>query len=229
MKKTLLAGVLIAAGLGVAVAQPYAPYGPGPGMGGYGPGNVAPSYGSYGYGMPPRIARQAENPGATLKKGVESLLAFLDQSPRPDLLKTAAFLEQEIAPYFDFTYMANAAAGPMIKRMDEAQVQRLEGKLKEMFLGALAERLSDYEKQQVVFLPQRRGRGGGNDVTLSVGIQNPAGYPAQLDFRMHRTNDGWKVIDVAANGSSALAYYRNYFRQVMSAQRAPAPYGGMYR
>jgi len=227
MKKTVLAAVLMMVCGGAAVAQPYAPYGSGPGMGGYAPGNVPQA--PYGYRMPRRPAAPAENPGALLREGVESLVAFLSQEPMPDLLKTAAFLENEIAPYFDFAYMAKASAGSMARQMDEAQMARLEGKLKELFLGALAQRVASFDQQQVVYLPPRRGRSNSDMITLSIGIQNAGGYPAQLDFRLRRGEEGWKVVDVAANGSSALAYYRNYFRQVATAQRSPEPYGGRYR
>ena len=46
-------------------------------------------------------------------------------------------------------------------------------------------------------------------------MRGAGGYPAELDFRLYRGTDGWKVFDVVANGSSALVYYRDYFRNSM--------------
>lgn len=227
MKKVVLAGIVAGIALaGSAVAQPYYGYGPGAGSGAYYPGAPAqPPGGGYGYRGQPQV-EQGENAAAVLKQGVENLLAFLRQSPPPDPMQLADFLEAEVAPAFDFTYMARAAAGPLYRNMDDARRQRLEQKLKEMFLGTLAERLAAFDQQQVSYLPPRRGR--GNRATLSVVIQNPVGYPAKLDFQMRRGDAGWKVVDVAANNTSALAFYRNYFRQAMSAGGA-GPYGGGYR
>ena len=227
MKKVVMAGIVAGIALaGSAVAQPYYGYGPGTGPGAYYPGAPAqPPRGGYGYRGQPQL-EQGENAAAVLKQGMENLLAFLRQSPPPDPVQLAAFLEAEVAPAFDFTYMARAAAGPLYRNMDDAQQQRLEQKLKEMFLGTLAERLAAFDRQQVSYLPPRRGR--GNRATLSVMIQNPAGYPAKLDFQMLRGDEGWKVVDVAANNTSALAFYRNYFRQAMSAG-GTGPYGGGYR
>lgn len=223
MKKILLAGVAAAAvWAGCAVANPGYGYGPGPG----------------GYYTPPAPYQHrgaepaAESPGTVLRRGMDALLAFLEQTPEFDRLKIAAFLESEISPFFDFAYMAQVAAGPMIRDMDEEQRLKLEGKLKELFLTALAERLGSYDQQRVVYLPPRRTR--GKIVTLSIAIEGAGPYPAQIDFRLHQTGGEWKVFDVSANGSSALAYYRDYFRRASMPRppmgsAGPGPYGGMYR
>jgi phospholipid transport system substrate-binding protein len=52
-----------------------------------------------------------------------------------------------------------------------------------------------------------------------VAILQASGYPANLDFRFYRGKTGWKVFDVAANGSSALTYYRQYFARKMNGYR----------
>lgn len=221
MKRVLLAGLIAAASAGTSVlAQPH--YGP---ARGYAPGS-APGlpYGAYGQGAPATAPAAQPNPAALLKDGMEKMLAFLGRTPRPSAPQIVAFLDSEVAPFFDFAYMARSAAGPIYQNMDEGQRARLEARLKEEFLGTLAARLADYDQQQVRYLPPRRVR--GDRVTLSVAIDNAGPYPAQIDFRLQRGADGWKVIDVAANGSSALAYYRNYFRQAMARGPAgPRPYG----
>ena len=223
MKKILFAAGVATAAIWAGSAMANPGYGPGPGAGRY----YAPPPMPYQRGAAP--AKPAESPGAVLRRGVDSLMAFLEQTPASDRLKIAAFLEEQIAPFFDFVYMAQVAAGPLYQDMDEAQQTKLEGKMKEMFLTALAERLGQYDDQKVAFLPPRRSR--GKVVTLSIAIQGGGPYPAQLDFRLHETGGEWKVFDVAANGSSALAYYRNYFRRATQAagpMGAP-PYGGRYR
>lgn len=212
MKKVVLAGLIAAASFSsAAYAQPY--YGPGQG---YFPGAapVAP----YSYRAPAATRAQQPSPAALLKDGMEKMLAFLRRSPRPGSNEIVGFLDSEIAPFFDFAYMARAAAGPVYREMDAAQRSRLEARLKEEFLGTLAMRLFEYDQQEVRYLPPRRVR--DDRVTLSVAVDNAGPYPAQIDFRMQRTADGWKVVDVAANGSSALAYYRNYFRRAVA--RGPA-------
>jgi phospholipid transport system substrate-binding protein len=44
-----------------------------------------------------------------------------------------------------------------------------------------------------------------------MGILRAGAYPTRIDFRFYRGESGWKIFDVSANGSSALAFYRQYF------------------
>ncbi len=227
MKKVVLAGIVAGMALvGTATAQPY--YGYGPGAGGYHSGGATqPPRGAYGYRGQQAPAAQQSDAAAVLKKGMDEMLSFLSQSPPPNPMEMAVYLETVVAPAFDFTYMAQAAAGPVYRNMDAAQRARLEQKLKEMFLGTLAQRLASFDQQQVQYMPQRRGR--GNRATIGVLIQNPAGYPSKLDFQLLRGEDGWKIVDVAANNTSALAFYRNYFKQAMYGRAGGPPQGGGYR
>jgi len=204
----ILGGALLAAGTAQAM-----PYGPGPSYG-YGAGPV-PGQRTYYYGMPRQAQPAEENPATVLRDGMNKLVGFLKQEPKPDVATVAKFLEDEIAPYFDFAYMARAAAGGLSREMDDSQRQKLEAKLREMFLSAMAQRLGAYDSQEVDFLPPRRGGQRGNEVTLPVVVRGGGAYPAELDFKLYRGNDGWKVFDVVANGSSALVYYRDYFRSSM--------------
>jgi phospholipid transport system substrate-binding protein len=96
--------------------------------------------------------------------------------------------------------------------------------IKEDFLTTLTQRLAGYGEQQVRFLPTR---GASAEMqTVSVAIQNPGTYPSKIDFRFYRTDEGWKVFDVAANGSSALVYYRQMFNRAWRQSPRPTmPYG----
>lgn len=205
-------------GLGAAAqAQPPYPYGPGA----YGPG----SYPSARPAVPGKEAADA------LREGMDKLLAFLGQEDKPNKLQVAAFLDREIAPYFDFDYMTKWVAGPAYSSMTEAQRKAMAANLEARFLSALAAELAKYEGQQVRYLRPRMTRGGA--VSVGVGILRPGTYPSKIEFRMYRADSGWKVYDVVANGRSAAAFYRVQFDRASSAgqpmpaqpaPRQPAPY-----
>jgi phospholipid transport system substrate-binding protein len=176
----------------------------------------------YGYAHPPMRLPQMEQagPAQVLRDGIGKLLKFMRQTERPNQQAIAAFLQNEIAPYFDFAYMSSWVAGPMGRRMNDQQRAELTDSVKRMLLGTLAERLASYQNQDVRFYPPRRA--GENEVKVRVAILQASGYPANLDFRFYRGREGWKVFDVAANGSSALSYYRQYFsRQLGGRQMTP--------
>ena len=168
-----------------------------------------------GAGKAPGAPREAQQPGpvSLLKAGLSRLIAYADQKERPSETQIAAFLDRNIAPYFDFAYMARWAGGQMWRGMSPDQRRAFESRLQRQFLGTLAERLTSYGGQQVKVLRARRGR--PNEVVVGVAVQNPRGYPARLDFRFYRSSEGWKVFDVSANGSSAVMHYRKHFNRLM--------------
>ena len=164
------------------------------------------------------IAPQPANPAAALRAGMDRLLGFLggENAPEPEALK--AFLNNEIAPFFDFDHMAKTAGGRLFERMDGAQQQAITDSLRESFLAKMADKLSGYDRQQVRFLPPRAGN-DGRTAQVSVAILNPGRYPSRLDFRMYRGGDRWRIYDVAANGQSAIVHYRRELMREAQRQR----------
>lgn len=214
MKPYLLLSLAALLSLGGAV-QAQSPY-PGYGAGPYGP-SYGPSYGPYR--SSPRMKAGAEA-SAVLREGMDKMLGFLAQEETPNKLQMAAFLDRQIAPYFDFRHMAKWVAGPGYARMSEEKRAELAARLEASFLDTLAKQLVGYEDQQVRFFRPRTTR--RDAVSVKVGILRPGGYPSKLEFRMYRSDDGWKVYDVVANGRSASAYYRMQ-RKRASTRNQPMP------
>ena len=163
----------------------------------------------------PQVKLHEDNPVLVLQAGMDKLLDFLHTEY--DEAGLAEFLTKEIAPSFDFAYMARAAAGRYYRSMSKAQHERLEQKMEQMFLASMADKLGSYDGQDVVYLPPRFN--GFDRTTISALINNPGQYPGRIDFRVHLTSDGWKIYDVMSGGQSAVAYYRGYFRQAMRNNR----------
>lgn len=206
MKKTLIA---VTASLGLvtatATAQPYGGGHPGAYSGGY------PGAGPYSRQAP---AEQAMSPSAILRQGIDRLKGFLTRGAA-STEEIQAFLDQEIAPYFDFDYMAQWAGGPMYRQMDEAQRAEFAANLKQMFFSALARNLGTFSTPapRIDIFPAR-ARPYSREVTVNARVTRDRGYPVSLRFRFYRGDDGWKVFDVTANGTSAVAYYRRYFAKM---------------
>jgi phospholipid transport system substrate-binding protein len=214
--------------LGLAAGAQAQPYGYAPPAGPYGthpamqpmplPGAQTAPTADPREAMRERLAKspmvQATN---TLKEGMDKLLEFMSQKETPNKLQVAAFLDKEIAPYFDFDYMAKWVAGPAYTRMSPEQRKAMAARLEASFLSGLSTQLASYEGQQVRMLRPRMGVRGA--VSVNVGILRPGSYPSKLEFRMYKSDDGWKVYDVVANGRSAASYYRVQFQR---SARAPA-------
>lgn len=201
----LLVGALLAGGV-QAVPHYGPPPGPGPGPG------IAPHL----QGRPG--AAQMTAPMLALRAGMDKLLAFVRRDPRPTEPELAAFLQNEIAPFFDFDYMAESAGGRLYERLDADHKQAMVTDIKRTFLTKLADKLGGYQNQQVRFLPPR-GSQDGRTAQVSVAIINPGSYPARLDFRLYRSGEQWRVYDVAANGQSAIVHYRRQLMRELQQQR----------
>ncbi|MGV6826103.1 MAG: MlaC/ttg2D family ABC transporter substrate-binding protein [bacterium] len=160
----------------------------------------------------------APNPGVKLREGMDGLIRFMRQSPRPDRARIMAYLDAEIAPFFDFEYMGKSAAGQAYQHLNKVQRAKLTKQIKENFLTTMARRLASYNNQKVRYLAHRVSADQRTAVA-GVAIMSPGNYPARLDFRFYKSNQGWKVFDVMANGQSTIVYYRRQFRQML----APKP------
>lgn len=209
---------LLLAGCLIAGPQAVAQYGPGP----------IPYMGG------PAASPQAEGAALVLREGMDKLLGFLDAEESPSAEALARFLNDEIAPYFDFEHMAESAGGRLYQQLEEQEQQAMVEDIKRTFLITMTEKLTAYDNQQVRFLPSR-GSFDDRTAQVSVAVLNPGSYPARLDFRLYRDADNWRVYDVAANGQSAIVHYRRQLmrefqrRQMRQIRRMAPPlrHGGM--
>jgi len=162
--------------------------------------------------------RTAITPAMQLQMGVDSLLSFLQQGPQPAPQSIARFLDSEIAPFFDFDHMARSASGRYYYQFSPQQRTAMADEMKRVFLSRLTLRLTSYHNQQVRYLPARLSP-NGKEAMVSMLIKNPGNYPSRIDFRLLRSPNGWSVIDVAANGQSAIVFYRQEMLRKMSGYR----------
>jgi len=176
-------------------AAPYQPY--------Y-PGNY-PGYAPY-------YSRTSE-PAAILKAGINKLTGFIKSGAANDKARAMAFIQTEIAPYFDFEYMTRWSAGPTWRRMSPEQRATMQQQLTTSFLNTLAQKLTTYSDQPIRYFTPR-GQ-GVEDVSVRAWIMQPTGIPTKLEFRFYKSKDGWKIFDVKAGGNSAVVYYRKQFREML--------------
>lgn len=156
-----------------------------------------------------------EEPAKVLRSGVEALTGFLSNNEGVPPAQLRAFLEKEIVPYFDFQRMSFWSAGSVNRYLNPEQRHQVTALLKERFLLTMVEQLSGYKHSRIQYLRPRGNPRRGN-VTLGMRVFGADSYPVQLDFKLYRGRDGWKVYDVVANGVSAVSHYRKEFSQMVS-------------
>lgn len=171
--------------------------------------NPYPYRGSDFHSPPPNY--QSSGPAHLLKEGLNRMRDFLAQGGADNPADLYTFLQEQVTPYFDFERMAAWVAKPYYQRMTQKQRTRFRIGLQESFLKTLAKQIGTFSKPQprIDFLrPQAKGP---NEIHVSARVLPANGYPIRLTFRFLRGEEGWKVIDASANGTSAVRYYRQLF------------------
>jgi len=147
------------------------------------------------------------------------VIAFLARSQEASINQITFFLHQQIAPHFDFNYMARWVAGRYYRTMSPEQRQAFTETFKGLFVTTFVKKLTHFQNYPPVIGNFTSKRTDNNEATASVKVFQENGGAIQVDFKFLKTAEGWKVIDVRANGISALLYYRNYFKEQIRRSR----------
>jgi phospholipid transport system substrate-binding protein len=151
------------------------------------------------------------NPAYVIQTTLKKITGFSSHSDKINPVKLRRFIENKIIPHFDFDNMSHWITGRYARNMTDNDKSDFQRNLRETFLSSLSKHLGsfDAENTRVKFYPARyRGRG---EAFVSTSIYRPDTSPVRLDFRMKIDGDDWRIIDVKANGSSAIIYYRRHF------------------
>lgn len=167
------------------------------------------------------------DPGYVIHTALDKITTFSSNSDRINPVKLRSFIEHQIIPHFDFDNMSHWITGRFAHNMSDEDKAEFQRTLRETFLTSLSKHLGsfDAENTRVRFFPARYR--GPDESFVSTTVYRPDRPPVRLDFRMRRAGDSWKIIDVRANGSSAVLYYRRHFmaqlRQYQRQYSRPLP------
>lgn len=147
--------------------------------------------------------------------GIVALTRLADHLPRASAADRRAardFLDERIAPHFDFDVMARRSAGPFYHRFSRVEREAFTARVRALFIEALAGNLTSGTpaSTRVDIYPTRFLRWGDEASVLARVTSSPSA-PIWMTYRFHRTPEGWKVFDAAANGFSAVSHFRAYF------------------
>ena len=151
------------------------------------------------------------DPSYIIHTALDKITTFSSNSDKVRPVQLRGFIENEIIPHFDFDNMSHWITGRFADNMTDKDRAEFQRSLRETFLSSLAKHLGSFDANntRIRFYPARyRGR---DEAFVSTSVYRPETLPVRLDFRMKRVGTDWKIIDVKANGSSAVIYYRRHF------------------
>ncbi|MCE9660254.1 MAG: ABC transporter substrate-binding protein [Burkholderiales bacterium] len=133
-----------------------------------------------------------------------------------DLKKVIALVDQKVMPYIDFQRMTSSAVGRYWRQATPEQQKRLQEEFKVLLVRTYSGALSQVSAEQTIELKPMRSQPADTEVVVRTEIRGK-GDPIQLDYRLSKAGDSWKIYDVNVLGVWLVENYRNSFAQEIGA------------
>ena len=132
-----------------------------------------------------------------------------------DVGRIQALVEAKVIPHVNFQRMTSAAVGRFWRSATPEQQKRLQEEFKTLLLRTYAGALTQVKDQTVQLKPMRAGA-ADTEVVVRTEVKG-RGEPLQLDYRLEKAADSWKIYDVNVLGVWLVEQYRGSFAQEISA------------
>jgi phospholipid transport system substrate-binding protein len=132
-----------------------------------------------------------------------------------DVSRIITLVDTKVMPHVNFQRMTASAVGRNWRSATPEQQKRLQEEFKTLLVRSYAGALTQV-KDQTVQLKPMRSNPGDTEVVVRTEIKGK-GEPVQLDYRLEKSGDTWKIYDVNVVGVWLVEQYRTSFNQEISA------------
>jgi phospholipid transport system substrate-binding protein len=129
-----------------------------------------------------------------------------------DKQKALALAEEKILPFVDFRAMTQLALGRNWAKASPEQRDQVVDGFRGMLIRTYSNAIGAYSGQKMQVKPTRMAP-DDTDVTVRNSYLSPGRPAVEVDYRMEKTPDGWKIYDIVFDGVSLVATYRSEFSQ----------------
>jgi len=160
---------------------------------------------------------QATTPDALIKMVVSDVMTSVKSDPdiqKGNIPKIVDLVEKKIVPYTDMRRTTEMAMGPNWKKATPEQQNQLVMEFKNLLIRTYSGALSQLRDQTVQFKALRAAPDDKEVVVKTVVLGR--GDPVPLDYRLEKTDKGWKVYDMNIMGVWLVEAYRNQFSNQIS-------------
>jgi phospholipid transport system substrate-binding protein len=160
----------------------------------------------------------ASDPARLVQSAASAMLKDLDlhrAEYRADPNKVHHLVDQVLLPHFDTDYAARLVLGHHWRETNDDQRQRFVNAFYRSLLNNYGDALVDFTADKLKVLPYN-GDPNAKDATVRTTVLKNDGSTVQVDYRLHRTDDGWKAWDVVIEGISYVKSFRDDFDSEIS-------------
>ena len=155
-----------------------------------------------------------EGPDALVQRISGEVLAAVKADPaiqKGDIGRIMTLVDGKIMPNVNFTRMTASVVGRFWRQATPAQQKQLQDEFKTLLVRTYAGALSEVKDQALSFKPMR-SKPEDTEVVVRSEVRG-RGDPIQLDYRLEKTPEGWKIYDLNVLGIWLVETYRNQFAQ----------------
>ncbi|MBB5468348.1 phospholipid transport system substrate-binding protein [Paraburkholderia sp. Clong3] len=128
-----------------------------------------------------------------------------------DIKRITALVNEKILPYTDFRRTTQLAMGRNWRTATPEQQNQVVEQFKMLLIRTYAGALAQVRDQQIQYKPFRMNPDDTDTVVRSVVMNN--GQPIELDYRLYKTAQGWRVYDINVLGAWLIQAYQQQFNE----------------
>ena len=131
-----------------------------------------------------------------------------------DVGRIRALVDAKVMPHVNFQRMTASSVGPQWRSATADQRQRMLAEFQTLMVNTYSGALTQVKDQAVMVKPLRASAEQAEVVVRSE-IRGQ-GDPIQLDYRLEKAGDGWKIYDVNVAGFWLVDAYKGQFARDLS-------------
>lgn len=120
-------------------------------------------------------------------------------------------VETKVLPHVDFQRMTALAAGRYWRDASPEQQKQLTNEFRSLLIYTYSGAVAQIRDQQIEFKPLRAEAGETDVEVRSQVVQPRGGEPIQLNYRLAKQGNAWKIYDVNVLGAWLVETYKGNF------------------
>lgn len=132
-----------------------------------------------------------------------------------DIRRVVTLVDTKVMPVVNFQRMTASAVGRGWRQATPEQQKRLQEEFKSLLIYTYAGAASQIKDQTIEYKPSR-SRPEDTDVIVRTVVRGK-GDPIELDYRLEKAGDSWKIYDVNVLGAWLVQTYQSSFAQEVNA------------
>lgn len=134
-----------------------------------------------------------------------------------DFARLNALIDEKILPYVNFEKMTQLAVGRGWRQATPEQRQALTREFRTLLVRTYSGAVSVARDAQVQIRPVRSGANDTDVTVRTLVVVSSRGEPIQIDYRLEKTDAGWKIYDVNVLGVWLVENYKSSFASEINA------------